>query len=189
MRLLIVYGTTEGQTRKICTFIRDRAAASGHDVTMAEAIDDSATVDPKDFDATIVAASLHTGRYQAAIEHFAHAHGAALDAGRSAFISVSLSAAGHDEDDQVGLKRCVGEFAHRTGWMPAVLHHVAGAFRYTQYDFFKKWALKYIAWKKGAPTDTSHDYELTDWDDLALFVDGFVTQVAPVAHAETVGAA
>ena len=56
-----------------------------------------------------------------------------------------------------------------------MLHHVAGAFRYTEYDFFKRWALKYIAWHKGAPTDTSRDYELTDWEDLARFVDGFVS--------------
>ena len=60
------------------------------------------------------------------------------------------------------------------GWAPHAVHHVAGAFRYTAYDFLKRWAMKYIAYRKGAPTDTSRDYELTDWDDLTSFADSFV---------------
>jgi menaquinone-dependent protoporphyrinogen oxidase len=182
MRLLIVYGTTEGQTRKIAHFMRDRAEAGGHTVTVFEAIDDGPDMHPRLFDATIVAGSVHVGRYQATVEHFARAHAAELKSMRSAFVSVSLAAAGTDEDDVAGLEKCVAEFSHRTGWTPAVLSHVAGAFRYTQYDFFKRWALKYIAWRKGGPTDTGHDYELTDWDALGRFVDGFVRE--PVrAHA------
>ena len=58
------------------------------------------------------------------------------------------------------------------------MHDVAGAFRYTSYDFLKRWAMKYIAYRKGGPTDTSHDYELTDWDDLTRFVDSFVEELA-----------
>ena len=34
--------------------------------------------------------------------------------------------------------------------------------------------MKYIAYRKGAPTDTTRDYELTDWNDVARFVDSFV---------------
>jgi len=86
---------------------------------------------------------------------------------------VSLAAAGEDEEDIEGLKKCVADFTHKTGWTPNSVHHVAGAFRYTTYDFLKRWAMKYIAYRKGAPTDTSRDYELTDWDDLTSFVDSF----------------
>jgi len=35
--------------------------------------------------------------------------------------------------------------------------------------------MKYIAWRKGAPTDTHRDYELTDWDDVARFADTFAS--------------
>ena len=31
--------------------------------------------------------------------------------------------------------------------------------------------MRYIAYRKGGPTDTSRDHELTNWDDLARFVD------------------
>jgi menaquinone-dependent protoporphyrinogen IX oxidase len=33
---------------------------------------------------------------------------------------------------------------------------------YTSYDFLKRWAMKYIAHRRGVPTDRSQDHELTD---------------------------
>jgi menaquinone-dependent protoporphyrinogen oxidase len=174
MNCLIVYGTTEGQTRKIVTFLRDGLARAGHAVTLVDAVDPRADLELQGFDRILVAASVHIGRYQAAIEDWAHRHAAALSKAGAWFLSVSLAAAGTDEDDVKGLAQCVDDFTKRTGWTPATVHHAAGAFLYTQYDFFKRWALKYIAWRKGAPTDTTRDYELTDWDDLTRFADEFV---------------
>ena len=98
----------------------------------------------------------------------------AIDTRPNAFLSVSLAAAGDDKEDVEGLKKCVADFTHETGWTPNRIHHVAGAFRYTSYDFLKRWAMKYIAYRKRGPTDTSRDYELTDWDDLTQFARSFV---------------
>ena len=174
MKLLLVYGTTEGQTQKIARFVADHVTQQGHQAQLLNAIDATQTVDPRGFDAVIIAASLHAGRYQSALIHFVTEHLAAIDVRPNAFLSVSLAAAGDDEDDIEGLERCVANFIHETGWTPRSVHHVAGAFRYTSYDFLKRWAMKYIAYRKGGPTDTSRDYELTDWDDLMRFVDSFV---------------
>ncbi len=55
------------------------------------------------------------------------------------------------------------------------MHHVVGAFRYTQYDFFKRWGMKLIAREKGI--STSRDLELTDWVGLASLVEGYVAAV------------
>jgi menaquinone-dependent protoporphyrinogen oxidase len=173
---LILYGTTEGQTRKIAAFLRDRLAQAGHTVTMVDAVEAPPDLDPHRFDRVILAGSVHIGRYQAAIEDWARRHAAALLAVKAAFVSVSLAAAGTDDDDVKGLAQCVEEFTRRTGWTPSTVYHAAGAFRYTQYDFFKRWALKYIAWRKGAPTDTSQDYELTDWPALERFADSVTTE-------------
>jgi menaquinone-dependent protoporphyrinogen oxidase len=181
MKALILYGTTEGQTRKICQFIRDRLVAAGDDVNLVEATAAAPDLDPRAFDAVAVAASLHGGRYQAAIEDLAHRHADALSAAGAVFVSVSLAAAGHDEDDVKGLGQCVADFTRRTGWTPAAVEHVAGAFRYTQYDFMKRWALKYIAWRRGAPTDASQDWELTDWDALETFVKRFANSARTAA--------
>lgn len=171
MNILIVYGTTEGQTRKIARFMSDRLRDRGETVTLIEALEVPPDLDPQAYDAVIVAASLHVGQYQAPVVEFAGKHHAALNTMKSAFVSVSLAAAGKDEDDLQGLARCVAQFQQQTGWTRQTLHHAAGAFRYTQYDFLKRWALKYIAWRKGQPTDAGKDYELTDWEALGRFVD------------------
>jgi menaquinone-dependent protoporphyrinogen oxidase len=173
MKLLLIYGTTEGQTQKIAQFVADRLTQRGHTTQVVNAIDARAAHDPQKFDAVMIAASLHAGRYQSAVVHFINEHLAAINARPNAFLSVSLAAASTDDDDVQGLKRCVNAFTQQTGWAPQRIHHVAGAFRYTSYDFLKRWAMKYIAYRKGRPTDTSHDHELTDWADLALFVDTF----------------
>lgn len=178
MKLLIVYGTTEGQTRKIAQFVADDLAQRGYQTLLVNAIDVTTAADPRGFDAVIIAASLHAGRYQSGVVHFVSKYLAAINARPNAFLSVSLAAASDDEDDALGLERCVTEFSQQTGWRPQRIHHIAGAFRYTSYDFFKRWAMKYIAHRKGCPTDTSQDHELTDWADLTRFVDDFSRETA-----------
>lgn len=176
MKLVILYGSTEGQTRKIAQFIADRIEAKGHvvDLADAEAVGPDFRLPP--VDAAIVAASVHVGRYQSSIQHLVTAHRDALSVIPTAFLSVSLAAAG-DADDLQDVKTCAERFVEETGWTPGRIEHVAGAFRYTEYDFFKRWIMKVIARQHGQPTDASRDYELTDWLALELFVDDFVGQL------------
>ena len=53
-------------------------------------------------------------------------------------------------------------------------HNAAGALKYVEYDYFKRWMMKRIAEEEDGPTDTSRDHELTDWPALDEFVDAFV---------------
>ena len=181
MQVLLVYGTTEGQTQKIARFVADRLSRKGHQVAMAEASRAPTLPDLHSFDAVLIAASIHLGRFQAAVIRFVREHRALIGARTNAFVSVSLSAAGHEPDDIAGLRKCVAAFMRATGWTPHRIHHVAGAFRYTSYHFLTRYVMRYIAYRKGAPTDSRQDYELTDWDDLARFVDTFAAtaMVAP----------
>lgn len=174
--VLIVYGTTEGQTRKIAEFMAERVRRHGHEVEIHDATAVPARLDVGASAAVIVAGSLHMGRHQGALEHFVRHHHATLDRLPGAFVSVSLAAAG-DAEDRRDAQGCADQFLGATGWRPTRTHLVAGAFRYTQYDFFKRWIMRRIAREKGMSTDTSHDLELTDWDDLARFVDDFVAAI------------
>jgi menaquinone-dependent protoporphyrinogen oxidase len=171
MRVLLVFGTTEGFTQKLAEYIADRLRSHGNAVEIANAGDRRVIPEPDEFDAVIVAASVHVGRYQPEVLRFVREHAAALDERLNAFLSVSLAAAGNDEGDVRGLKECLATFTRQTGWTPRYVHHVAGALRYTAYDFLKRWGMRYIAYRKGGPTDISRDHELTDWSDVARFVD------------------
>jgi menaquinone-dependent protoporphyrinogen oxidase len=180
MRLLIVYGTTDGQTRKIASHLRDRLAASGDDVTLLDSLDTAHWPNVPDYHGVIVAAPIHISKYQPSVIRFAREHHAMLNQMTSAFVSVSLSAAGREESDLQGLARCIESFERDTGWRPTLVHHAAGAFLYTKYGFIKRWALRYIAWRHGAPTDTSQDHELTDWNALDLFAVNFSARIQAV---------
>jgi menaquinone-dependent protoporphyrinogen oxidase len=173
MNILICYATTEGQTRKIAQAMTETAIEAGHRVACIDAtIVDDREIDRHD--AVIMAGSVHIGRYQAALTHRISAWLDKLKTKPNAFVSVSLAAASDDPDDLEGLEKCAEKLFEQTGWTPDQVHHAAGAFRYTQYDFFKRWAMRFIAMQKGASTDTSRDKEYTDWDALKRFTLEFV---------------
>lgn len=168
MRILIVYGTTEGHTRALAEFAARTLRDDGHAVTLEAAGEGRS--DPEAFDAAILAASLHVGRYQAPLVEFARAHHEALNGRPSAFISVSLSAAGVNPHDWQGLEDCLARLEHETQWTPDAVHQAAGAIRYSSYDFFKSLVIHFIAARRGEKTRRSRDYDLTDYEALKAFV-------------------
>lgn len=175
MRIAIIYATTEGQTRKIARFAADHLNGAGHMVELVPAAD-AEDLDLSRFDAAVLAGSVHISRYQAELVDFTKAQAGALAAMKTLFLSVSLAAAGDDRDDWKGLDECVAQFADATGWTPGHVEHVAGAFRFTQYDFFRSWAMRWIAAQKGQEVDRAADKEYTDWQALADCLDDWVAE-------------
>jgi len=163
VKILICYASTEGQTRKIARFCADRLFDLGHAVELLPATD---ATDLPDCDAAILAGSVHVGRLQEALAEVATAHADRLNACPTLLLQVSLAAAGDDAEDRADLERIAGEFVRATGWTPGAVHHVAGAFRFTEYDFFKSWAMRWIAARKGQQVDPARDREYTDWAAL-----------------------
>jgi len=154
---LVVYGTTEGQTRKIAEFIANALKAGGRVGRLDQGC-----------------ALVHQLRYQASLLHFVKDNAAWLAGIPAAFVGVSLTAALEDDESRRELEGLAEAFFRETGWTPAITRHVAGALRYTQYDYFKRLVMKLIARHQGGDTDTSRDHEYTDWDELTRFVDEFL---------------
>lgn len=170
MNILIVYASTEGQTRKIAHFIFRTLTAAGHSVSLLPAAE-AGDVEVSGFDAAILAASVHAGRYQPEMVHFAKDSAAALAGLKTLYLSVSLGAAGDDADDWAELNRIVERFREETGWTPGEVAHVAGAFRFGDYDFFKYWAMRWIESQKDPKAEPGTDREYTDWQALADLLD------------------
>lgn len=170
MNILILYGTTEGQTAKIVEFVAKRLRFAGDEVTVLEAAS-AGVVDVSVFDAAILAASVHVGMYQRSVVEFARTHADWLMRTPSAFLSVSLAAASSDSEELKSLDTITEGFRAHTGWTNADIHHVAGAFRFTGYDFFKGWMMRVVAWEKGVKATPGQDLELTDWHALGATVD------------------
>ena len=166
-RALIVFGTTDGHTAKIASALAIHFRSAGLTVTMGDAA--GTAPDPAGFDAVIVAASVHARGYQRAVKAWVRTHAAALNRIPTAFVSVCLGILQRDPKVDRELDAIINEFVASTAWKPSTTKIVAGALKYTQYGFLKRWAMKRIVTKAGGDTDTSRDYEYTDWEDLRRF--------------------
>ena len=175
--LLVLYGTDEGQTAKVAARIADRLRDRGHDATVADAEEASADLSADDFDAVLVGASIHVGRHQTAVEEFVRGEREALGSRPTAFFQLSLSTASAEESRQAEAAGYVEEFVAATDWHPDRIGLFGGALRYSRYGFLKRLMLKQIARKATGDTDTSRDYEYTDWDEVDDFADDFAAFV------------
>lgn len=175
-RMLVIYGTTEGHTEMIATAIGNALTTRGFDVDIIQA----GTIDPRpaDYDGVMVAASVHRGRYQAAVSKWLVEHVAELQSKPTAFVSASLGVLQQDPAVTAELEAIVHRFIDPLGWQPTIVKPVAGALLYTKYNLLTRWIMKRIAAKAGGDTDTSRDYDYTDWDDLRAFAEAFGRRVA-----------
>lgn len=74
-------------------------------------------------------------------------------------------------------RECLDEFLKQTGLSPNKSDIFAGALLYRRYGFFKRLLMKWIVSRKGGDTDTSRDYEYTDWDQVTEFTQQFLYDV------------
>jgi menaquinone-dependent protoporphyrinogen oxidase len=126
-------------------------------------------LDWTDVRGAIVGASIHAQRHQREARKFVSWFADELNRVPSAFFSVSLSAASSNVDEVRAAQALADAFPPAHGWRPAIVASVAGRLAYTRYGFLKRWLMKRIAEKEGAPTDTSRDYEMTNWEELEQF--------------------
>ncbi len=172
--ILVAYGTTEGHTRKVAEFIAERLRTRGHrvdlvDVATTTALDVTAT-----YQAAFIGGSVHQHKHQSALMHFVKHNLDGLGALPVALFSVSLAAAGEDMDSRLEAQRMANDFVDESGLKPRITRCVAGALKYTQYDYFKRWIMRMISKQQGRSTDTSKDTVYTNWADVEAFVDEFL---------------
>jgi menaquinone-dependent protoporphyrinogen oxidase len=175
--VLVAYGTGEGQTAKVAGRLVEYLAADGHD---AEAVDVAALPDGLDvtgYDAVVVGASTHMGRHGTAVRSFVRTHLEDLATRPSGFFQVSLSAAIDDEAHRAETMGYVDDLVEATGWHPDRVAVFGGALRYSEYGFITRSLMKSIARRATGDTDTSRDYEYTDWEEVRAFAREFAAFV------------
>lgn len=184
-RILVIYGTSTGHTRKVARTLGKLLRSQYHHVDVVEA--GVTAVDPGDYAGIIVAASVRAGKYQKPVHRWVEQHAPMLNKRPSAFVSVSLGVLQAEPKVQAHVAAIVNEFLRATGWRPWTTRNVAGALLYTKYNLLTRWFMKRIAAKAGGDTDTSRDYEYTDWADVRAFAAEFerlIRIASPIADEE-----
>lgn len=188
MRVLIVFASTEGHTRRLAAYVADQLTAAGDQVSV-QAAGDAPRADPEAFDRVFLMGSLHRGHYQAPLVRYARRLARRLRRTPAAFISVSLSAAGDDPADRKGLAACVERFVRETGWTPRAVHHAAGAFAFSRYGWLTGMLMRRIARRRGLRLDPHSDHDLTDYARLSSFASEFVADGVPSRVGDRVASA
>jgi len=182
----VFYATREGHTHKIAERVAEDLRKRGWE-TDAVDLRGEAAIDLKDYSAAILAASVHIGRHEPEMVEFVKQHRAELEAMPAAFLSVTLSEAGVERatatpEEHVrfvaDVQGMLDRFFKETGWHPQHVKPVAGALLYTQYNFLIRFVMRRIARKAGAATDTSRNYEYTDWVALDHFVEELAREIS-----------
>ncbi|MDS0478480.1 flavodoxin domain-containing protein [Natrinema sp. 1APR25-10V2] len=175
--ILVPYGTGEGQTATVADRIATVLTDCGHDATAINVDESPSDLEVDDVDAVCLGASIHMGKHQSSVREFVSANRDALAVRPTAFFQLSMSSAVADEDRQAEAAGYVDEFLEETDWHPDRIGLFGGALRYSKYGFIKRLLMKRIARDATGDTDTSRDYEYTDWHEVEAFAADFAAFV------------
>ena len=180
MDVAILYASVEGHTQKIAETIAKQIEEDGINATLVN-VNQPGLFDLASVDAAILCAPIHIGRYPAAFVKYIQNWKSTLKTLRTALITISLAIMSKNKEEKVEAESFPEELFAATGWNADRLYNAGGALKYMEYGFFKRWIMRRIAKKEGGPVDVTRDHELTDWKELAEFVEGFVLEVDMVS--------
>ena len=175
-KILVLYHSYDEQTARIARRIGDVIGPFGHEVTLHR-FDGPGALDRVDrYDAVVVGAAIRYGHHERALEKEVARNAARLSARPNAFFSVCLSAGGPGHKPEA-CRRYIEEFCKNSAWSPREVASFAGALQYSKYGFFNKFMMRLIVGYSGGETDTSRDYEYTDWAAVERFARAFAERL------------
>lgn len=170
MRILVIHATRDGQTARIAERMGNAINARGHVAKVLDCESPAIAESLGECDAVIVGGGIRYGKHPPALEKLVRRHFAAIVMRPNAFFSVSVSAGGPGARPAEASKN-LERFLERCSWKPDRTATIAGALLYTRYNPLIRFLMKAIVGHCGGDTDTSRDYEYTDWaavEDFAL---------------------
>ncbi|GAM08109.1 protoporphyrinogen IX dehydrogenase [Geobacter sp. OR-1] len=166
-KILIIYSTTDGQTRKICDRLREVIEQQSHRATVIS-IQDEAQVDLASFDKVVIGASIRYGKHSPRIIEFIEKNRNLLENKPNAFFSVNVVAR-KPEKSKPEKNPYLQKFLKRISWKPRMLAVFAGKIDFPSYRFFDRLMIRLIMWITKGPTDPKAIVEFTDWEQVDSF--------------------
>jgi menaquinone-dependent protoporphyrinogen oxidase len=165
--ILIIYATTDGQTRKISQRLQQVVEQHGHQVTVVP-IEDASRLDLASFDKIVIGASIRYGKHSPLITGFIEKNRALLESRPNAFFSVNVVAR-KAEKNRPEANPYLQKFLRRISWHPRELAVFAGKIDYPSYRPIDRFMIRLIMWMTKGPTDPAAVIEFTDWQQVDSF--------------------
>ncbi|AUI66981.1 MULTISPECIES: menaquinone-dependent protoporphyrinogen IX dehydrogenase [Glaesserella] len=169
MKTAILYLTRDGQTKKIAEKIATELDGETVLISLREQPQPSAE-QLAQYDRIVIGASIRYGHFDPILEQFIRQHYGLLNQKKSAFFSVNLTArkANRNTPESNVYTR---KLLSRIQWQPNLVEVIAGALFYPRYTFFDRVMIRFIMFITKGDTDTSKEYEYTDWQKVSRFAE------------------
>ena len=166
MSCLLIYSSTDGQTKKICDVIKENLP--NKNPIQICTVDEAINLDINNYDQIILGASIRYGNYKSNLFKFIKNNIEILDKKNNAFFSVNVVAR-KKEKNTPDTNPYIKKFLKKTDWRPNKIEVFAGKVDYPNYNFFNKLVIRFIMFITKGPTDISQSYEFTDWAKVKKF--------------------
>ena len=166
-KILILYSTTDGHTKKICLKIQSVAERYGYKVKLVS-IDDAYLEGLDGFDKIVVGASIRYGKHNKKVFDFVTRNKKLLEDKVSAFFSVNVVARKPDKNKPDNNPYVIN-FLKRVSWKPDEVAVFAGKIDYQKYSFLDRLAIRLIMYITKGPTNSKTVAEFTNWEQVEEF--------------------
>ena len=163
---LIIYSSTDGQTKTICEKIKSFSKNS--ESVKLISLEEASNFNLQSYEDIIIGASIRYGKHSKNLYKFISSNKETLEKKRSAFFSVNVVAR-KPEKNTPETNPYMQKFLKISNWKPDKLGVFAGKVNYPNYGFFDKYIIRLIMLITKGPTDTSRSFEFTDWSKVEDF--------------------
>lgn len=169
-RTIIIYSSVDGQTKKICSQIKDILIQNNHlaDVISVNDLTQAITA----FDKILIASSIRYGKHNEQIEKLIKENSELLNSKKTAFISVNLVAR-KAEKSKPDTNPYVIKFFNSIKWKPALAAVFPGKLDYKLYSFRDRLLIQLIMLLTKGPTNSKTVIEYTNWTEVDEFAKKF----------------
>ena len=165
-KILIVYSTTDGQTKNICEKIIKTGKKKGTIDLLS--IDQVSGLSISKYRKIIIGASIRYGKHNPLVYEFIKLNKEELEKKITAFFTVNVVAR-KKEKNLPETNPYMKKFLELSGWQPNKLAVFAGRIDYPSYRFFDRLIIRFIMFITKGPTDVTQTYEFTDWKKVEKF--------------------
>ena len=165
-KILIVYSTTDGQTKNICEKIIKIGEKKGTIDLLS--VDQVSDLSISKYRKIIIGASIRYGKHNPLVYEFIKLNKEELEKKFTAFFTVNVVAR-KKEKNLPETNPYMKKFLELSGWQPNKLAVFAGRIDYPSYRFFDRLIIRFIMFITKGPTDVTQTYEFTDWKKVEKF--------------------
>ena len=163
---LIIYSSTDGQTKTICEKIKSFSKNS--ESIKLISLEEASDLNLQSYEDIIIGASIRYGKHSKNLYKFISSNKETLEKKKSTFFSVNVVAR-KPEKNTPETNPYMQKFLKISNWKPNKLGVFAGKVNYPNYGFFDKYIIRLIMFITKGPTDTSKSFEFTDWSKVEDF--------------------